>query len=50
MSPFAIYLRKLRLRRGLKQKEMAYLLGYEQSYLSALERSVKGPPKQEFIG
>lgn len=25
------------------------MLGYEPSYLSALERSTKGPPKQDFI-
>lgn len=49
MSPFALYLRKLRLHRGYKQKELAYLLGYEPSYISALERGEKGPPKQDFI-
>lgn len=49
MSPFSAYLRRLRLKRGLKQKEAALLLGYEQSYLSALERSAKGPPRQAFI-
>lgn len=49
MSPFASYLRELRYRRGLKQKDAAELLGYEQSYISALERSAKGPPKQDFV-
>ena len=49
MSPFASYLRELRCRRGLKQKAAAELLGYEQSYISALERSAKGPPKQDFV-
>lgn len=49
MSPFASYLRELRCRRGLKQKDAAELLGYEQSYISALERSAKGPPKQDFV-
>lgn len=49
MSPFALYLRKLRLHRGYKQKELAHLLGYEPSYLSALERGEKGPPKQDFV-
>lgn len=49
MSPFAIYLRQLRLSRGKKQKILAYELGYEASYLSALERSEKGPPRQDFI-
>lgn len=49
MSPFASYLRALRKQRGLRQKELAHLLGYEASYWSALERSDKGPPKQDFI-
>ena len=49
MSPFSILLRQLRLRRGYKQKELADRLGYEPSYLSALERSEKGPPRQDFI-
>jgi len=49
MSPFALYLRELRLNRGYKQKELAHLLGYEPSYISALERSKKGPPKRDFV-
>jgi transcriptional regulator with XRE-family HTH domain len=49
MSPFAIYLKQLRLSRGKNQKTLAYELGYEPSYLSALERSEKGPPRQDFI-
>jgi transcriptional regulator with XRE-family HTH domain len=49
MSPFALYLRELRRRRSLKQKEVADLLGYEQTYISALERSIKGPPRRDFL-
>jgi len=49
MSPFASYLRKLRVHRGYKQKTLAHQLGYEPSYISALERGEKGPPKQDFI-
>lgn len=49
MSPFSLVLRKFRLSRGFKQKDLAYHLGYEPSYLSALERSEKGPPRKEFI-
>lgn len=49
MSPFARYLKALRIKRGFRQKELAYRLGYEPSYLSALERSMKGPPRQDFI-
>ena len=50
MSPFSTYLRTLRRARGLRQVELAHLLGYEASYISALERSQKGPPRKEFIG
>lgn len=49
MSPFAIYLKALRLARGLKQKELALRLGYEPSYLSAVERGDKGAPKEDFV-
>jgi transcriptional regulator with XRE-family HTH domain len=49
MSPFANFLRELRLRRGMKQKEVAELLGYEQSYLSSLEKGFKGAPRRAFI-
>lgn len=48
MSPFAKLLHEHRIRAGLRQKELAELLGYEQSYLSALELGLKGPPKKEF--
>jgi len=50
MSPFSTYLRTLRRARGLRQIELANLLGYEASYISALERSQKGPPRKDFIG
>lgn len=49
MSPFSRFLKALRTQRGLRQKEIAYQLGYEPSYISALERSEKGPPKEDFI-
>ncbi len=49
MSPFSRYLKALRTRRGLRQKELAHQLGYEPSYLSALERREKGPPRRAFI-
>jgi transcriptional regulator with XRE-family HTH domain len=49
MSPFSLFLRTLRFQRGLKQKELAVKLGYEPSYVSALERSEKGPPREDFI-
>jgi len=49
MSPFAKYIRQLRIGHGYNQKSLAYHLGYEPSYISALERGQKGPPKQDFI-
>lgn len=49
MSPFAHYLHELRLKHGIRQTELAELLGYEQSYISALEIGTKGPPTQEFL-
>jgi transcriptional regulator with XRE-family HTH domain len=49
MSPFSQCLIKLRTRYSLRQGELASLLGYEQSYISALEVGLKGPPKLEFV-
>ncbi|OMG53170.1 hypothetical protein BJN45_13175 [Azonexus hydrophilus] len=49
MSPFSQALKTFRIRRGLRQKQLALLLGYEPSYISALERGEKGPPRQDFI-
>lgn len=49
MSPFSLYLVALRNRVGLRQGKLAELLGYEQSYLSALELGTKGPTNQEFL-
>jgi len=33
----------------MRQKQLADRLGYEPSYLSALERSEKGPPRRDFV-
>lgn len=49
MSPFSIQLKKLRMSRNLTQKEVAEVLGYEQSYLSALENGKKNAPQVAFI-
>lgn len=49
MSPFSQFLHDLRLRNNLRQSELAEVLGYEQSYISALEVGLKGPPTDEFI-
>lgn len=50
MSPIAHLLQALRASRGLRQTELAERIGYEQSYISALEVGLKGPPTPEFIG
>lgn len=49
MSPFALLLRDLRLSRKLRQSELAVLVGYDQTYISALEIDLKGPPTPEFV-
>lgn len=49
MSPFSESLHSLRVRHGLRQVELAKLIGYEQSYISALEVGLKGPPTEEFL-
>lgn len=49
MSPFSHFLHELRLRHQIRQSELAELLGYEQSYISALEIGTKGPPTDEFV-
>lgn len=49
MSPFSRLLYDLRMHHGIRQAELAELVGYEQSYISALESSLKGPPTGEFV-
>lgn len=49
MSPFSRCLVELRRRYRLRQGELAAKVGYEQSYLSALEVGLKGPPTAEFV-
>lgn len=49
MSPFSQLLHDLRVRHGLRQADLAERIGYEQSYISALEVSLKGPPTVEFL-
>lgn len=49
MSPFAKLLHDLRIRAGLRQKDLAELVGFEQSYVSALELGLKGPPNKSFV-
>jgi transcriptional regulator with XRE-family HTH domain len=47
-SPFAVFLRSLRLRSALSQTDLAQKLGYEQAYVSGLELGIK-PPSPEFL-
>ncbi|WP_211444881.1 helix-turn-helix domain-containing protein [Collimonas humicola] len=49
MSPFSITFRELRIFSGLRQAEFAAQLGYEQSYISAIELGTKGPPTVDFV-
>lgn len=49
MSPFSELLHSLRLRHDLRQADLAERIGYEQSYISALEIGLKGPPTQDFL-
>ena len=49
MSPFSHFLHELRMRYDIRQVELAETMGYEQSYISALEVGIKGPPPDEFI-
>lgn len=49
MSPFATAFRDLRVFCGMRQAEFATKLGFEQSYISAIELGSKGPPGEEFL-
>jgi transcriptional regulator with XRE-family HTH domain len=49
MSPFAHFLHSLRKARQIRQCDLAEMLGYDQSYVSALEVGLKSPPPQEFV-
>lgn len=49
MSPFSTTFRELRIFCGLRQAEFATKLGYEQSYISAIELGTKGPPTVDFV-
>jgi transcriptional regulator with XRE-family HTH domain len=42
-------LNEIRMRHELRQSELAELMGFDQSYISALEVGLKGPPTPEFV-
>lgn len=48
MTEFGMFNRILRVKRGIKQKDMAKLLGISSSYLSAMERGNR-PIKQDYV-
>lgn len=49
MSPFSHLLHDLRTSRNIRQAQLAALVGYDQTYISALEVGLKGPPTRELI-
>ena len=49
MSPFAHLLHNLRMRFGIRQSELATIIEYDQTYISALEIGLKGPPPADFV-
>ena len=49
MSPFSHMLYEIRMRHDMRQSELAELMGFDQSYISALESGLKGPPAQDFV-
>jgi transcriptional regulator with XRE-family HTH domain len=49
MTPFGSLLSEIRINHNLRQSDLAVQLGYEQTYLSALELGVKGPPPMAFV-
>lgn len=42
-------LHELRVRCDVRQSELAELIGYDQTYISAVEVGLKGPPTAEFV-
>jgi transcriptional regulator with XRE-family HTH domain len=49
MSPFSRLLHDLRIQRNIRQADLAAMVGYDQTYISALEVGLKGPPTREFV-
>lgn len=49
MTPFGMFMRKLRLERGEMLKDIADALQVSSAYLSALEHGKKGAPNAEFV-
>lgn len=49
MTPFGLFLEKLRRSRQLRQKQLAIDLGINASYISALEKGRKEPPSRQLL-
>lgn len=49
MTPFALFLSSIRQNRQLQQIQLADLLGVNSCYVSAMEKSKKGPPSKTVI-
>lgn len=49
MTPFGHALRELRMRKGVRQSDMAAAIGVSAAYLSALEHGHRGKPSFDFL-
>lgn len=49
MTPFALALKTLRFRKGLRQQVVAARAGCDRGHLSALENDIKPAPTSEFL-
>ena len=49
LSPFANALRETRFSKGLRQQDLADLLGCERTYISSIENDLKQVPPSDFV-
>lgn len=49
MTPFGVFIERLRRSRGLQQQQLATMIGINGCYLSNIENGRKGPPSMEVI-
>ncbi|MDQ0318221.1 transcriptional regulator with XRE-family HTH domain [Pararhizobium capsulatum DSM 1112] len=49
MTPFGEAMHRLRLQKGVSQKQMAAAIGVSAAYLSALEHGKRGAPSFDFL-
>jgi len=49
MTPFGLFLEKIRRDRQLQQKQLAADLGVQASYISSLEKGRKAPPSKKIL-